>query len=100
VVTLVRTLPYLNPYLKFNIYLDNLFTNYSLLLHLRTLGIGAARTVKQAAKKLHGHFLEDLKPSVQKLGKWGRLKGIIIQEKPTKNPENKPPIPDGVMLFC
>jgi hypothetical protein len=29
-----KTVPYLNPYLKFNIYLDNLFTNYSLLLHL------------------------------------------------------------------
>jgi hypothetical protein len=100
VVTLAKTLPYKNPYLKFNIYLDNLFTNYSLLLHLRMLGIGAAGTVKRAAEKLQGHFLEDLKPSVQKQGKWGTLKGAIMAEKPKRNLNNTPPIPDGVMLFC
>jgi len=64
VVTLAKTLPLDNPTYKFNICLDNLFTNYSLLIYLRKLGIGAASTVKRATKKLQGYFLEELKPSV------------------------------------
>jgi hypothetical protein len=100
VVTLAKTLPLDNPTYKFNIYLDNLFTNYSLLIYLRKLGIGAAGTVKRVTKKLQGHFLEELKPSVQKQGKWGTLKGAIMAEKLKKNLDNKPPILDGVMLFC
>jgi len=59
VLTLAKTLPLHDHRYKFDIYLDNYFTNYNLLMELRKLGIGAAGTVSKKISNFNRHMEED-----------------------------------------
>ena len=54
VLTLAKTLPLHDHRYKFDIYFDNYFTNYNLLMELRKLGIGAAGTVSKKISNFNG----------------------------------------------
>ena len=58
-LTLAKTLPLYDHRYKFDIYFDNYFTNYNLLMELRKLGIGAAGTVSKKISNFNRHMEED-----------------------------------------
>jgi hypothetical protein len=59
VLTLVKTLPLYDHRYKFDIYLDNYFINYNLLIELHKLGISAANTVLKKISNFNRHMEED-----------------------------------------
>ena len=58
-LTLAKTLPLHDHRYKFDIYFDNYFTNYNLLIELRKLGISAINTISKKISNFNKHIKED-----------------------------------------
>jgi hypothetical protein len=95
VLTLVKTLPLHDHCYKFDIYLDNYFINYNLLMELRKLGISATGTVSKKISNFNRHMEEDRGKDIRTLP-WGTLNSIIMRS--IDYPDRKP-LKDGVMLY-
>jgi hypothetical protein len=95
VLALAKTLPLHDHRYKFDIYLDNYFTNYNLLMELRKLGIGAASTVSKKISNFNGHIEEDYGKDARTLP-WGTLNSVIMRSIDYLDRE---PLKDGVMLY-
>lgn len=78
VIHLAKTLPY-STY-RFDLYMDNYFTNIPLFSYLRnTLGIGACGTTRQGSKKFPSAFSK-MKASRDPRPVWNTLAGEVIDE--------------------
>ena len=58
-LTLAKTFPLHDYRYKFDIYFDNYFINYNLLIELHKLGISAANTVLKKISNFNRHIEED-----------------------------------------
>jgi hypothetical protein len=95
VLTLVKTLPLYDHRYKFDIYLDNYFINYNLLMELRKLGISAANTISKKISNFNGYMEEDYGKDTRTLP-WGTLNSVIMRSTDYLDRE---PLKDGVMLY-
>jgi hypothetical protein len=95
VLTLAKTLPLYDHRYKFDIYFDNYFINYNLLMELRKLGISATGTVSKKISNFNRHMEEDRGKDIRTLP-WGTLNSIIMRS--IDYPDRKP-LKDGVMLY-
>jgi len=66
-LTLTKTLPIYDHRYKFDIYFDNYFTNYNLLMELRKLGISAAGIISKKISNFNRHIEEDRGKDVKTL---------------------------------
>ena len=94
-LTLAKTLPLHDHRYKFDIYFDNYFTNYNLLMELRKLGISAAGTISKKISNFNGYIEEDRGKDIRTLP-WDTLNSVIIRS--TDYPDRKP-LKDGVMIY-
>ena len=66
-LTLAKTLPLHDYRYKFDIYFNNYFINYNLLIELRKLGISAAGTVLKKISNFNGYIEEDRRKDIRTL---------------------------------